>query len=236
MKKQKQIRVLLESGKTNIVGGLAAPVDIFLAQSDPDAADIYEWRVDCVLDDWTMDVISLLKKPIIVTVRDEKEGGKQPWMLNTRAGHYRQYAKFATFFDIEAANVVEMSDVILSSRRRFDTGLIVSCHFLKDMPTFSAIERGLRICQEAGGDIFKVAVNPKNYDEFIKFSGHIAKLQRRSSTPIAAMCVDKFGPVSRVLSVMNRSPLVYGSMDKPVIVGQLKVSGMPLLFKQLNAV
>lgn len=112
--------------KTNVVGVIASEKDARIALQDPTVADIFEWRVDCAPGSFMEANIRKLKKPIIVTVRDAKEGGKQPWTCAARADLYKRYASLATFFDIEASTAMKLSDVIAGDASRFGTGLIIS--------------------------------------------------------------------------------------------------------------
>ena len=219
-----KIRHILD--RVNIVGVIASSADLKLALADPHIADIYEWRVDYYQSADVEHLLRMLRKPIIVTVRDQSEGGlRHDWGIDKRVALYLQYMPIATFVDIEASTASALVKVIKRAKDA-GVGVIISQHVFDTAWAPTLTDRAAEICVAHEGDLFKTVLLPDGPAEFYQFMSCVHRLETTYfSLKIAPMAIGKqFGKTSRVLACMNGSPLVYGSLNRPAVEGQWRVS------------
>src|SRR5450756_763046 len=212
--------------KTNVVGVIACNKGMRMAENHPDSANVYEWRVDCVQGGYIEKALPLLKRQIIVTVRDKNEGGQRPDLLNDdRAALYLRHIPLATFIDIEVSTASNNIHVIKAAKAQ-GVGVILSYHHFGGVPLFDAVEfeRILELHQEFSGDILKVAVACESMRDLERLMTCVSYARECTKVRIAPMAMGKYGAVSRILFGMSGSPLVYGYLSKPQVPGQLHVT------------
>lgn len=213
-------------GRVNVVGVIASKADMKIAISNPDVADIFEWRVDCVYGPEIEVGLRELNRPIILTVRDAKEGGKQPsWDTGSRHALYGRYMNIATFIDIEASTCGYFHDLISYAKEEMKLGVIISLHDFNSVSSASMFKKSLGKLLDVGGDILKIAVTPQTLQDLCWLFNIVSDLEGAYGVKIVSMAMGKFGKISRLLAGLNGSPLVYGYLGKKAHVsGQWGVS------------
>lgn len=224
--KKLNLRTFLRGAK--VVGVIASLPDLQVALADPDIADIYEWRVDCISCDEVisgLQYLRLLGKLVILTVRDPAEGGQKPeWGLWYRQIVMLEYLYVADVIDIEALNAIRLRRVIAAVQER-DILVIISGHFLTRMPS-KAQFLWVRDVYKALGDILKTAILIENARDMVLYKKWVMPLMRHPTSKgrIAPMATgETYGPSSRLWFAKKGAVLVYGSLSKAVIKGQLSV-------------
>ncbi|MEI8249063.1 MAG: type I 3-dehydroquinate dehydratase [Candidatus Taylorbacteria bacterium] len=225
----------LLSQKNTIVGVIACHADLVYAQTSFPSADMYEWRVDCYHGIDVAKQIKTLHRPIILTVRDPGEGGQNKELtLAMRAKLYELYLPYASLVDIEAAYAQDLSKIIQLAKKRFNAGLIISCHRFDTRVLMIKLDRAAAIAREHQADVLKLAVTADTLEVFQKFLTYYARIKRQNEIPVAAMAMGKFGPVSRLLFGMDGTQLIYGYLAKPAVKGQLQVTEVRELLGKFN--
>jgi len=175
-----------------------------------------------------------LHKPIILTVRDPREDGRElEWSVSRRAALYGQYMRLATFVDVETSAATDLLGVIRRAQR-LGIGVIMSQHVLnKGSWSLELTEQAAKICHQVGGDVFKTVLLPDSKTQFYQFMMCVDRLERKYfPMKIAPMAIGKeFGKASRILAGMNGSPLVYGHLGSAVVEGQWHVSDIRDILK-----
>jgi 3-dehydroquinate dehydratase type I len=225
--KKMNLRTFLRGTKT--VGVIASLADLYAALANPDMADIYEWRLDCIVCDEVIEglqYLRLLGKLIILTVRDPSEGGQKPdWGIWYRQVLMLEYLHVADIIDVEALNAIRLQYVIIEAKK-LGIGVIISGHFLKGMPFSMDLIWAWSVYDCIGGDIFKIAIKVENSREMTCFSKWILPImcEPRNRWRIAPMAVgSEYGPSSRLKFAEKGAALVYGFLGHPVVEGQLSV-------------
>ena len=227
-----KLKTLLNQAETETLsaGVIGCKADLQFALSNRFSADIFEWRVDHLMGAEVAAGIKKLRRPIILTVRDYDEGGKDnSWDDSQRIDLFHRYANLATMLDVEAINLSVTEPVIKATRHRFGAGLIVSCHCFEMKGALMKIDNAALSCRNIRGDILKLACMADTLDDLQKFTGYYVRTRRRNSFPVAAMAMGKFGKVSRIMFGLNKTPLIYGFLAKPLVEGQPHVSEIPKL-------
>ena len=208
-----------------VVEVIACQADLAYAQTSFHSAEMYEWRVDCYHGIDVAKQIKALRRPVILTVRDPKEGGQNKELtLAMRAKLYELYLPYASLIDIEAAFAQDLGKIIELAKKRFNAGLIISCHRFDTKALLIKLDQAAAIASEYQADIQKLAVTADTLEAFQKFLTYYARIKRQKSIPVSAMAMGKFGPVSRMLFGMDDTRLIYGYLAKPAVKGQLQVT------------
>jgi 3-dehydroquinate dehydratase type I len=210
---------------TQVVGIIHTLADLYAALADPDIADIFEWRVDCINCKEIVEGIKKLRrlgKLIIITVRDHNEGGKKPeWDLEKREALMWKYLHLADFIDVEALNAYSLR-YLIARARKLGIGVIISAHFLEHFPSNGEFLWGIEMYQILG-DFFKVAIKIESRGEMTRFSKMILPLMRDPDNHgrIVPMATGySHGPSSRIMFAKQGARFVYGFIATSVIEGQ----------------
>lgn len=185
---------------------------------DPQAVDFFEVRVDAFVgrEDEILAQLPQLKKPLIITVRDFREGGAQVITREAKGRLWKKFLPHAALIDVELISVKHLADIIGFAR---DAGkrIIISHHDFKSTPPLARLNAFCKSARDAGADILKVAT-------VIQTTGDLAVLlafqQAQKTLPLSLMGMGRFGKISRLLFAQAGSVLNYGYLDKPQVSGQ----------------
>jgi len=221
--------------KNTIVGVIACRADLVYAQKSRDVAGIYEWRADCFGGAHVASEIKALRRPIILTVRDPREGGQNKELtMEMRAKLYEIYLPYASMIDIEAACAQNLIKIVTLAKERFNAGLIISCHRFDTKAMLFKLDQAAAIAFEYQANVLKLAVTADTLEVFQKFLTYYVRIKQRNIIPVSAMAMGKFGPVSRLLFGMDRTQLIYGYLATPAVKGQLHVTEIGELLKKFE--
>lgn len=157
-----------------------------------------------------------ISKPLIVTNRARREGGK--WK-----GTEQERIEML----IEASSEANVIDVELSTERKLmgkvkavGKPLIISYHNFNSTPPKEKLKRIIRRAYACGADVAKVAVTPKKVDDVLLLLDILVEMRK----PLIAISMGKLGEPTRIVAPLLGSPLTYGYVDEPKAPGQLHVS------------
>lgn len=181
-------------------------------------ADFLEIRVDHFADDPSI-LRALLPKlglPLIITVRDRREGGAGNLTLSQRRALYAEFLPYAACIDVELRAWVGMADVVAAAQA---TGVktIASAHWFAGTPRREALELAVRRAAAGGADICKIAAHADTAAELGRL---LAILSRPQPLPTSVMAMGRFGKISRLLFAQAGSILNYGYLARPNASGQ----------------
>ena len=194
-------------------------------------ADIIELRIDYIpeLQDTERCIEESLKsktKPVIVTNRPEREGGK---FNGSEQDRLRLLQKA---IDLGADYVDVEYDSIKQIVRRKNSKVIISYHNFKETPqNLSKIYDD--ICQHKP-DIVKIVTYANDITDNIR----IFKLLNTANIPIISFCMGELGHISRILTRKFGGVLTFASLErgKESAPGQLTVDELSKIyhFKNIN--
>ena len=225
--------------KTNIVGVIASDEDARVAWGNPTIADVFEWRLDyCMSPETVTRVMEIMSfRPVIITVRDHREGGKQEWDAATRIALYKKYMHLACFIDVEASTAHEMTEVIELAQRE-GVGVIISQHVFDGLWTPSQTTVWAQVCTRVKGDIFKVALLPDSLAEYGEFLACVGILKSNMyPIRVTSMAIGtQYGKISRIVAALDGAVLVYGYLNKAPVEGQFQVQELKMLLTSFTSV
>jgi 3-dehydroquinate dehydratase type I len=209
-------------GKTPLIVGCVGSEALLrkCSKKMPVVCDMLEVRLDLTGlcgGEWTQLCAAIQKQgmPVLLTIRDENEGGAWKGREAERLALYLAGIKSVSAVDVElGARALEL---LAQTAHRRGVRVVGSFHDFSgtpDLAKLNAVEaRGRRL----GVDVVKIAT-------LVNTSADLARLfalPANAKGPICVMGMGKLGSVSRVALPCAGSCLVYGSLGKATAPGQL---------------
>ena len=198
-------------------------------------ADLIEWRTDWMEDifkeGYLEEILPTIRKaagntPLLFTFRTKKEGGNMAASLL----QYKDLVKKAIcsslvdLVDIELFSGREGVEELVALAKEKNVKTIFSNHDFFKTPEKEEIIRRLRMMQDFGADIPKMAVMPTcKQDVLTLLSATLEMSEKYADRPIITMSMAGTGVVSRLTGETFGSALTFGAASKASAPGQVGV-------------
>ena len=198
-------------------------------------ADVVEWRVDWFDDVFaTEKVLETAKElqevlkdiPVLLTFRTSKEGGEKEISVSDYAALNIAAAQsgYVDLIDVEAFTGDDIVKTIIDAAHKAGVKVIASNHDFFKTPEKEEIIRRLRMMQDFGADIPKMAVMPTcKQDVLTLLSATLEMSEKYADRPIITMSMAGTGVVSRLTGETFGSALTFGAASKASAPGQVGV-------------
>ncbi|MDN3514986.1 MAG: shikimate dehydrogenase [Candidatus Brocadia sp.] len=169
-------------------------------------ADIIELRLDYLKNPDLRRILERRTKPVIVTNRPVREGGKFEGSEEERVALLKLAIQLhADFVDIEHDSI---QYIRRDTEHRVPTKIIVSYHNFRETP--GNLTDTYQKLSQCGADIVKIVSYANDITDNIK----IYQLLQASQTPLISFCMGEYGIVSRILYKRFGSYLTFASLRK----------------------
>jgi 3-dehydroquinate dehydratase-1 len=194
-------------------------------------ADLVELRLDRLEEEPDWERLLGGRLPVILTHRPEREGGFFRGKEGERVKRLLEgVERGVPCLDLEFSTPTRLRREILSEARRRGTSVILSHHDFSGTPPLPHLLR--RVGEmEREGDLVKVVTLARSTEEVLRL---LELYGRDSSVPLISFAMGEVGALSRILSALLGSPLVYASVEKPTAPGQMDVETTKKLLKRLS--
>lgn len=230
---------LLAGTKEELLDQAAALVEL--------APDLVEWRIDgfAEVEDLakSLSVLGELRRilgeiPLLFTCRIDQEGGMGKIPREKRLALLLAAIESGNIdlIDIELCNGREFIDAVKTPARARHVALILSYHNFKETPAETFIYDKLLAAYEAGADIPKVAVMPKDYADVLVLLQ--ATNRARNSvidTPLITISMGEQGAVSRLAGGLFGSDITFAVGTASSAPGQIPIAEMRAVMAVLFA-
>ena len=200
--------------------------------------DFIEWRVDFMNDLFnTSEIITIAQKiqtvlpdkPLLFTFRSQKEGGEQELALEDYFSLNLALAKSGVIdlVDLElfCTEDTKLLSSVINELQSYNTKVILSNHDFKQTPDEETILSRLRLMQDLGADIAKIAVMPnKPKDVLTLLSATECMHKNYAKIPIITMSMGQLGSISRISGECFGSSVTFGALKKASAPGQIPVT------------
>jgi len=202
-------------------------------------ADLAEWRIDWLESSESgADILPELKrilgdKPLLITFRTAKEGGKKSISQDAYVELYKRYLKtgFVDLLDVEYFMDDAVQELVGIAHEN-GCKVIISSHEFEHTPLEGEMIDRLLKMQESGADITKLAVMPRS-EEDVERLLRVSKDMRweKADRPFITMSMGGLGAVSRICGVVTGSAVTFGSAAKASAPGQIEVKELAGILK-----
>jgi 3-dehydroquinate dehydratase-1 len=210
--------------------------------------DLLEWRVDgfTEVEDVAKSLAALSELrsiigeiPLIFTCRIDREGGLRKISQDKRLELIVAAIESGNtdLIDIELCNGREFIDVVKmhTQAQAQRVALILSYHNFKETPDETFIYDKLLAAYEAGSDIPKLAVMPKDYADVLTLLSATNRARNSAiDAPLVTMSMGEQGAVTRLAGGLFGSDITFAVGKASSAPGQIPIaemrSGMAVLF------
>jgi len=186
-----------------------------LASAAATGVDIFELRVDQLVNHTTDHVVTLVKRlkrhglPIIGTVRSRSEGGAANLSAARRLSLYAAISPLVDAIDVELHSTEILKDCVGVARENGNT-IIFSFHDFSATPSIEKLDAVVGAAIKSGADIIKVATQAQNSRDvatLFRFTDN----HRRDRLVTIAMGAE--GSISRLTFPIAGSLMTYTSLS-----------------------
>jgi len=197
--------------RSRIVGVIASRADLERAVRMRRPPDLFELRLDRLagIADHVERVLPKLRRPLIITARDPREGGANNLLLRQRRDLLARFLNHADYIDIELRSVSALLSSLGLARSK-NVRRIISFHDFKSTPSVRILAAKAREAKSCGAGIFKVATRTDTPMELRRLVDFITS--NRLNLALAVMGIGKLGAISRILLARAGSVLIYASV------------------------
>ena len=205
-----------------VVGVVSSPAELDFAIRIAEPPDLFELRLDRLLRviDRLEAKISSLRAPLVITARHPTEGGANRLSALQRHNLISRFLSQASYIDIELRSAPVFGSLLRLARKQ-NVRRIISVHHLKSTPSPNRLRAQALAAKTYGADIFKVATRtdtPAQLTRLIDFAA-----AKDVDIAVSGMGIGKLGAASRVLLACCGSALVYVSLGRSDIEGQMSL-------------
>ena len=198
-------------------------------------ADMLEIRLD-MMDTFDLhEIIQTACKPVLVTYRSKKEGGKGSADPETHTNYIlTAIEEGADLVDVELSLSRKWRQKIFDARGRPD--IIISIHINDGTPSRQDLEKIFRDCTDTHSDIVKIVTRAETWADNLRVLELIPKAHDLG-IKIIAFCMGPMGRISRVFSHLMGGYLTFASLEQgeESADGQMTVTEMKKIMEHLSS-
>lgn len=209
-------------------------------------ADIIEWRAD-----WYQDIFdknemmhtlerlrgTLGNVPLLFTFRTGKEGGAQKIApesyvkVNKRAIE----SGFIDMVDIELFTGETEVEELVHFAKEHNVTIVMSNHDFQKTPEKEEIIGRLRLMQDIGADLPKIAVMPQSKEDVLTLLAATEEMNRKyAKRPIITMSMNGAGVISRLSGEVFGSAMTFGAVGKASAPGQMEIEDLKTVLRLIH--
>jgi 3-dehydroquinate dehydratase-1 len=208
--------------RPRVVGVITSPAEFDFAIRMNEPPDLFELRLDRLVRviDRLENKISRLRAPLVITARHPMEGGTNRLSPSERHNLLARFLSRARYIDVELRSAPVFVSLFRLARKQ-NVRHIISVHHLKSTPSPSRLRAQARAAKTYGADFFKVATRTDTPAQLTRLLDFAAA--KDVDIAVSAMGIGKLGATSRVLLACCGSALVYVSLGRSDIEGQMSL-------------
>ena len=198
-------------------------------------ADMIEVRLDMMESFDLEEILHAAERPVIVTYRSKKEGGKGWASYETQARYLLDaMAMGADFVDVEYSMPPEYRGKLFKANS--SSNLIISKHLLNGTPSREKLEENFTNLAATGADIIKIVTRARNAEDNLRVL-ELIPFAWNLGVKIVTFCMGATGRLSRIVSPLLGGYLTFASLEQgeDSADGQMPVAEMRKMMETLTA-
>lgn len=201
-------------------------------------ADLYEWRADSFFGGFS-DALAALKeglgeKPLLCTVRTEREGGGARLSPEEYERTLTGLLELGGFqlLDIEFSQGEDRVRRLAALARSQGIGVVVSQHDFEKTPAEDEMFHRLLAMKELGADLPKLAVTPRTPKDVLALLSATLRAAEKIG-PVITMSMGGLGKITRVSGGVFGSCLTFGAGQSASAPGQIETEDLRAILEDL---
>ena len=197
-------------------------------------ADILELRLDLMEQFDVIELIQSATKPVLVTYRSVREGGKGDEGDEAAAGYLRAAIQAgAKLVDVELSLPEEWRSKVLAEEGSSE--IVISVHSNDGTPSREELDDMYLRCVDTGAEIIKIVTMANAWEDNLRVLELIPKA-RKMGREIITFCMGPMGRMSRVFSLVMGGYLTFTSLGtgQESAAGQIPIAEMRRLLEQFS--
>lgn len=203
------------------------------------AIDMVELRADYLkflpdmkqLEQLCTDIEEILpEKVLLFTLRSEAEGGQTLGFSSPTVAEINQSVierKLADMVDVELFSGADTVERLVGTAKEHGVKIIMSNHDFHTTPDASDIVNRLRLMQDMGADVVKLAAMPENPMHVVNLLAATVMMQENyANVPVVTMSMGKQGALSRISGQVFGSAVTFASLQEASAPGQIPVDAL----------
>lgn len=209
-------------------------------------ADLAEWRIDTD-PDWNNEshILQTAEKlrsvlgdmPLLFTFRTREEGGSAAVSEECYRELNRTMIRsgLIDLVDVEFFKTEETVKSLIREAEAHGVRTVLSNHDFEKTPQEEEIVRRLCAMQEAGADLAKIAVMPKEEQDVIELLNATWTMKKfHPDTPVITMSMGQRGMISRLCGELYGSAVTFAAYEKASAPGQMQVEEVREIIAKLH--
>ncbi len=196
--------------------------------------DLIELRLDFYREVDLERFISSTRKPVIVTNRPGREGGRYRGDEWKRLEALKKAMEIGTdYIDLEAN--IETSHLKEVLRGKRGSRIILSYHDFRSTPSWEVLKGLFDRMSQLGADLLKIVTFARTWEDNLNILSLLSYGRRRRRKTIA-FCMGEMGKMSRIFSPLMGGEWTYASLtrSKNSAPGQLTVMDLREIWRRLK--
>lgn len=218
----------------SIMGNTKEKIKENMEKIDLRKVDMIEWRADYFEDVFNLEKVlevleylryKFIDKPIIFTFRTKEEGGEREIELDYYTILNKTVASSGNVDLVDVQICLDSNTVKQNIYNIHEENILVigSNHdFLKTPKKEDMIET-LKLGEDMGADILKLAVMPHNTEDVLDLLSITSYMRKLAKRPIVTISMGSLGVISRISGGTFGSSITFGAIDKGSAPGQISV-------------
>jgi 3-dehydroquinate dehydratase type I len=189
-------------------------------------ADVLEVRLDLMESFDIPGIIMAAEKPVLITCRSVREGGKGKDRQGVIADHLLTAIESgADMVDLELSMPQEIRKRILKARGK--SKIVISTHIHTGTPSTPELEKLFNMSNDEGADIVKIVTLANEWEDNLRVLELVGRA-KKEGVKIISFCMGPLGRMSRVFSVLMGAYMTFASLGEgqESAVGQISVEKM----------
>jgi 3-dehydroquinate dehydratase type I len=197
-------------------------------------ADMLEIRLDLMETFDLQEILQASRKPVLVTYRSEREGGKGGAAPEVQTDYLQTAVeKGANLVDVELSLHPKWRQKIFDAGGK--SGIVISTHINDGTPSGQDLEKIFRDSVATGADIVKVVTRAESWADNLRVLELIPR-GREQDIKVIAFCMGPKGRISRVFSLLLGGYLTFASLEtgQESATGQIPVIEMKKMLEHCS--
>ena len=215
--------VKAQKARPRLVGVIASLADLQRATRLRQPPDLFELRLDALhpLAPQAEHLIAKLTRPLIITARHPREGGRNDLSPNFRRKLLLHFLPVAAFVDVELRACAQLHAVLQEATKQL-VARIISVHDLRRTPSLPALQRLARRAEKFSPHLFKVVTRTDRAADLCRLLKFFDEEHRR--LPLSVMGHGRLGKKSRIALSQRGSLLQYVHLGTALVSGQCSLA------------